>query len=62
MDYGMEKKLKEMLLAIGSLAEIGGFLRDALVDNGFTREEACKITSDVLISFINTGNEKNKEK
>lgn len=42
------EKIKELKIAIGALSEMSGMLRDNLISNGFSREEACAIVSEVI--------------
>ncbi len=46
----MEPKLdvKGLLNSIGALAEVAGFMRDQLMERGFTREEAVTIVDHYL--------------
>lgn len=39
---------KEMLEAIGALAELAGYMRDQLMKNGFTRAEATVMVSEYI--------------
>lgn len=48
----MNNEVKEMLAAVGSLAEMAGFYRDQLLKQGFTREEAIKIVREWLINMM----------
>lgn len=47
----MNENFKNLVDAIGSLAEIASLMRDNLVRVGFTREEAVKMASDFIIEF-----------
>ena len=40
--------MKDLLLLLGSAAELCGLLRDLLMRNGFTREEAVVMTTEYL--------------
>ena len=44
-------QLKNFVTGIGAMCEMVGLIRDDLVKNGFTREEACQIVSQVICSF-----------
>lgn len=46
-------RIKELLNAVGALGELCGVLRDELIRNGFTRQEACMIISQVLAETFN---------
>lgn len=43
-----ENMLKDLIVGIGALAEVAGLMRDNLLKNGFTREEACFIVSNYI--------------
>lgn len=45
----MNENFKNLVDAIGSLAEIASLMRDNLVRVGFTREEAVKMAADFII-------------
>lgn len=47
----MNENFKNLVDAIGSLAEIASLMRDNLVRVGFTREEAVKMAADFIIEF-----------
>ena len=40
--------LKNLINGIGAICEMAGVLRDNLIRNGFTREEACRMVTSVL--------------
>ena len=42
-------ELKEFITGIGLICEMSAILRDNLIRNGFTREEACRIVSGYII-------------
>lgn len=44
----MEEKLKEMLDAVGALAEELAFFRDQLIDNHFDDEEALILCRELM--------------
>lgn len=46
------KQIAELLNALGSLAEMAGFLLDNLMQNGFTREEAVMLSGQFLCTMI----------
>lgn len=46
------KQITELLNALGSLSEMAGFLRDNLMQNGFTREEAVMLSGQFLCAMI----------
>lgn len=51
-------KAKELLTAIGALAEMLGLYRDILIQNGFTRQEAielCKAYQDSMTNGSKKG-------
>lgn len=47
----MNENFKNLVDAIGSLAEIAILMRDNLIRVGFTREEAGKMTTDFIVEF-----------
>ena len=51
----MSDELKEALSAIGAIAEIAGFIREQLVKNGFTVEEAYTIAHDYVLGHLGVG-------
>ena len=46
------KQIADLLNALGSLAEMAGFLRDNLMQHGFTREEAVMLSGQFLYAMI----------
>lgn len=46
------KQIAVLLNALGSLTEIAGFLRDNLMQHGFTREEAVMLSGQFLCAMI----------
>lgn len=46
------KLIAELLNALGSLTEMAGFLRDNLMQHGFTREEAVMLSGQFLCAMI----------
>ena len=40
--------MKELLMVVGAAAELCGLLRDQLIKNGFTREEAVAMSTEYL--------------
>lgn len=46
------KQIADLLNALGSLAEMAGFLRDNLMQHGFTREEAVMLSGQFLCAMI----------
>lgn len=49
--------IKGFLDGLGAIAETVGFLRDRLMDNGFTREEACDICGIVIATMFKSAKE-----
>lgn len=45
--------IEELRNAIGALSELSATLRDDLIRNGFTRDEACKIVAVFVSETIN---------
>ena len=46
------KRIAGLLNALGSLAEMAGFLRDNLMQHGFTRGEAVMLSGQFLCAMI----------
>lgn len=46
------RRIAELLDALGSLSEMAGFLRDNLIQQGFTRGEAVMLAGQFLCSMI----------
>jgi hypothetical protein len=46
------KQIAELLNALGSLTEMAGFLRDNLMQHGFTRGEAVMLSGQFLCAMI----------
>ena len=46
------EQIADLLNALGSLAEMAGFLRDNLMQHGFTREEAVMLSGQFLCAMI----------
>lgn len=44
--------VKNLIDALGATVEMASILRDQLVQNGFTREEAVKMSSEFIIGII----------
>lgn len=58
----LSKELKDFMNAIGAIAEIAGLLRETLVMNGFTREEAVLICSNTVTTMFNPANYNRQKK
>lgn len=54
----MSEEIKNMIAAIGSVCEIASIMRDNLIKNGFTRQEAVSIVSNYVVNLLT---QKNKE-
>lgn len=54
--------LKDFIQGIGALCETAGLLRTGFIKNGFTREEAVKMSSDFIIAMtgFNAGGKENE--
>lgn len=48
-----DNAIEEIRNAIGALSEIFATLRDDLIRNGFTRDEACRIVAVFVSETIN---------
>ena len=46
------KQITELLNALGSLSEMAGFLRDNLMQHGFTRGEAVMLSGQFICAMI----------
>ncbi len=56
----MNEDVEKVFTALGALCEIAGFLRDHLMDNGFTREEACSMALEYILEMsISNGGKPN---
>ena len=51
-------KVQDLINSIGALAEIGSYMRDELIRQHFTREEAVTIVSNVLCSILTSSGKK----
>lgn len=48
--------LKNLINGIGAMCEMAGLLRDNLIKNGFTRDEAVAIVNSFIVeTFSNKG-------
>lgn len=45
-------ELDKLITSIGALAEWMGVFRNALIDNGFTREEAVGLCAEILANQL----------
>ena len=52
------KQIAELLNALGSLTEMAGFLRDNLMQHGFTREEAVMLSGQFLCAMVSKSGQK----
>lgn len=55
------KQIAELLNALGSLSEMAGFLRDNLMQQGFTRGEAVMLAGQFLCSMTPKPDRKENE-
>lgn len=53
-------KMQEFLTAMGAIGEISALLRDILIKNGFTREEAVSIVSQIFAEMFKSFGGHNK--
>lgn len=51
--------LRNLINGIGAICEMAGVLRDNLIRNGFTREEACRMVTSVLSEAFRAPNSNN---
>ena len=63
MSKETREEIQKLLDSIGAVVEMVSFLRDQLIDHGFTRKEAVLICSNVISnSFTKSGrNEESEE-
>ena len=54
-------KLKEFIQGIGAICETAGLLRTGYLNNGFTREEAVKMTSEFIIAMMDFGSARKED-
>lgn len=52
------KQIMELLNALGSLTEMAGFLRDNLMQHGFTRKEAVTLSGQFLCAMVSKSGQK----
>lgn len=57
----MNDQLSKLIESIGMLAEIAALIRDALMKNGFTREEAVGIAGECINSMLAMAGGKNDD-
>ena len=48
----VKRQIEDFVTAIGATGEFLGAMRKTLMENGFTREEACSMCSNLLVSII----------
>ena len=53
--------LKEFIQGIGAICETAGLLRTGFLNNGFTREEAVKMTSEFIIAMTGFGSARKED-
>lgn len=53
--------LKDFIQGIGALCETAGLLRTGFIKNGFTREEAVKMSSDFIIAMTGFGSARKED-
>lgn len=46
--------MEELMTAVGSTAELAGLMREHFIRAGFTREEAVRMTMEVIREIIRT--------
>lgn len=54
-------KLKEFIQGIGAICETAGLLRTGFLNNGFTREESVKMTSEFIIAMTCSGSARKED-
>lgn len=53
----MREEVKELITAVGAMAEYMALLRDELMKNGYTRKEAVELTKAYLLEFAKPNND-----
>ena len=51
----MNEELEKALNSLGAICEIAGFMREQLMNNDFTREEACDMALSYVIALTTNG-------
>ena len=51
----MSDAVKELVTAIGAISETLGLLRESLIKNGFTRQEAVQMCNTYLATTVSNG-------
>ena len=51
----MNDALEKAINSLGAICEIAGFMREQLMNNGFTREEACDMALSYIIALTTNG-------
>ena len=57
----IEREINNLLTAIGAMGEYLGMLREVLINNGFTREEAIAMCSQAMVAMTTGGNKKEEK-
>lgn len=52
--------LKDLITGVGVMCEMAGLFRDNLLRNGFTREEAVLMSSEVIKTMLKQASENTK--
>jgi len=52
--------MKDLLMVVGAAAELCGLLREQLMQNGFTREEAVAMSTEYLKILATPKNKEDK--
>lgn len=52
MNEEARQKLEAITTALGAMCEMVGFLREQLMNNGFTRDEAVNMCCEVLVEMV----------
>jgi len=51
----INKQINDLILSVGVMGEFMRITRDSLIKNGFTRDEAVMICSNLLTTLITSG-------
>lgn len=57
----IEEKINQLITGIGAMAEFIGIMRNSLMANGFTREEAVAMCTAAMIAMITPNNKEKDE-
>ena len=61
MSEETKAEIKNLLDTIGAIVEIADFLKNQLIEKGFTREEAFSICKEFIIRQMTSGSTKSED-